>query len=499
MGGAAFLVFSQNPKRLLNRTFLFGSLSTAFYGAFLAWGINLDPSSTFTYVIWMFNLTNLGIATGFLHFTFVALELDKRFRWVIRTAYAVASIIFIASIIFPAWFIPELTPKLFTVSYLNAGPLYYAMVSYFGATVLIGFITLVRGYVVQKEKRRQIEYFLFAAIFGFGVGVIDFFLVFNIPVSPLYGIFYGLYIVPIAYGILADQLLDIRVVIKKALVYSLGIGGITAVLMLLIQFNNKLVDLFPWVQLWTIPIFTATVSVIVGRIFWNNLIENERVKYEFITVATHKLRTPLTQMNWGISAIREQKIDADTSELLDNLQHSSDRLIELTNMLFSTMEEEDQSYEYEKEEVDLQKITDTILAQLKVITDRKKLAITTTFDTVKSAVADPDRIASVIEVFIENAVNYTAAGGSIDIATRMVGNRVHFFVKDTGIGVSEQDKKSIFLSFYRSDAAKRIDTEGVGLGLSMAQSIIKKHGGKIGVESEGEGLGSVFWFELKKK
>ena len=204
-------------------------------------------------------------------------------------------------------------------------------------------------------------------------------------------------------------------------------------------------------------------------------------------------------MNWGISAIREQKIDADTIELVDNLQHSSDRLIELTNMLFETMKEEDQTYGYEKEEVDLQKITDTILAQLKVITDRKKLAITTTFDAVRSAVADPNRITSVIEVLIENAVNYTAAGGSIDIATRMVGNRVHFFVKDTGIGVSEQDKKSIFLSFYRSDAAKRIDTEGVGLGLSMAQSIIKKHGGKIGVESEGEGLGSVFWFELKKK
>jgi signal transduction histidine kinase len=74
--------------------------------------------------------------------------------------------------------------------------------------------------------------------------------------------------------------------------------------------------------------------------------------------------------------------------------------------------------------------------------------------------------------------------------------RVRFSVSDTGIGINHEDQQRIFSSFFRTDAAKTTDTEGVGIGLSVAKSIVEKHGGAIGVSSDGEGKGSTFWFTL---
>ena len=446
----------------------------------------------------MINIVNTLLATTFLHFTFVALRMDDAMRWVIRSSYAISAGIILFALLYPASFIPSVTPKLFTKSYLNAGPLYEFMLVHFVVAALASATALLWAYARRKEERRKLEYFIAAALFGFGFGCIDFLLVFDIPASPVYGMLFGLYVVPIAYGILSDQLLDIRIVIRKALVYSLGIGAVTAVLMVLILLNNLLVARIPWVQFWTVPILTATVAFIIARVFWSQMVENERVKYEFITVATHKLRTPLTQISWGVRSLLDKDLDSEARELIMHIQNSSNRLIELTNILFETTEENSHDYAYTKEPVDLAAVTKKVLDRLMVITNQKKIDVAVSVDDGLIVQADPRRLASVIEVFIENAVNYTPEGGSVHVSAVEKGGKVRYTVQDTGIGILPEEKKNIFLRFYRTDAAKRIDTEGVGLGLAMAKNIIQKHKGKIGVQSEGANLGSTFWFEVPR-
>ncbi len=497
LAGVGVLVFSQNPSRPVNRMFFFAALAPATYGTGLAIGINLEPSS-FAYSVWMINLVNTLLVSTFLHFTFVALNIQHAMRWVIRSSYVISIGIILFALASPASFIPSITPKLFTKSYLNAGPLYEFMLVHFMVAALASGAALLWAYWRRKEERRKLEYFIAAALFGYGFGCIDFLLVFDIPASPVYGMFFGLYVVPIAYGILADNLLDIRVVIKKALVYSLGIGAITAVLMILILLNNMLVARLPWVQFWTIPILTGTISFVIARIFWFQLIENEQVKYEFITVATHKLRTPLTQISWGVRALLDKELDAETRDITEHIQSSSNRLIELTNILFETTEENSQDYAYTKEDVDFAAITKTTLARLQSIITKKHITVESDVAEGVTAKADSRRIASVIEVFIENAISYTPENGSVHIQLEAEKDSVRYTVSDTGIGISPAEKKNIFLRFYRTDAAKRVDTEGVGLGLAMAKNIIHKHKGKIGVDSEGENLGSTFWFEIPR-
>lgn len=498
IGGAGVLVLLQDPKRNLNRTFFVGVSAVAVYATSLAVGINLEPSTT-AYVVWMFNLANVITAAGFLHFSFIVLKLEVKARWLIWITYGVGALIIIGSLLQPQLFLPELTPKLFTKSYLNAGLLYNVMIAYFIIVASAAFISLATSYFRKIGNSRQLEYFIVAALFGFGFGMLDFLLVFDVPTSPLYGMFFGLYVVPIAYGILSDELLDIRIVFKRALLYSVSIGGITAILMALILLNNALVQRFPFVEFWTVPILTASVAFIIGRMFWKELIENERVKYEFITVATHKLRTPLTQISWGVRTLLDnQKIEPEVRDAAEHIQSSSNRLIELTNLLFETTEEDAQEYAYTKEKIDLKKIAEETLKRLTDITGKKQIHITLESGDNTLAFGDIRRITSVIEVFIENAISYTPIGGSIRINITSIRNGVKFSVKDTGIGITANEKKNIFLRFYRTDAAKRVDTEGVGLGLAMSKSIIKKHKGKIGVESEGENLGSTFWFEIDR-
>ena len=498
MAVAGVLVLAQNPNRNLNRAFFLGVSSVSIYATSLAIGINLEPSTT-AYVVWMFNLANFFTATAFLHFTLIVLKIETQTRWLIRSTYTISILLVLASLLFPTLFIPELTPKLFTLSYLNAGPLYTIMTGYFMAVAVVAFFALLIAYARNIGNRRQLEYFIAAALFGFGFGSIDFFLVYDIPTSPLYGIFFGLYVVPIAYGILADELLDIRIVFKKALFYSIGIAGITAILMALILLNNIFVETFPWVQVWTIPILTAAVSFFIARLFWKQLIENERVKYEFITVATHKLRTPLTQISWGVRTLLDDKnINPEVRDIAEHIHKSSNRLIELTNILFESTDENATNYAYTKEEIDLKVLAENAVTRLTPIIGEKKVKITIDAPDTVFVLADIRRITSVIEVFIENAVSYTPEGGSVVIAINYKGRKVRFAVKDTGIGILPKEKKNVFLKFYRSDEAKKVDTEGVGLGLAMSKNIIKKHKGKIGVESDGKGKGSTFWFEIPK-
>lgn len=494
---AGVLVLTQNPRATLNRAFFITTLATGYWGFTFAAGINLPPSAT-AYLVWFSHLIIILIVSSYLHFTYAAVRKEHEARWVIRGVYAIGALIFLGALLAPHLFIPEISPKLFTESYTTAGPLFLVMFIYFAAVFFMAFLTLVYSYLTERDNRKQVEYFLVATIIGFGIAPIDFFLVFDVPVSPFYGMFFGLYILPIAYGILTDQLLDIRIVVKRAFVYSLIISVIAGGLTLLTFLSDSLVANVAWIQFWTIPIFTAFIAFIIGRLFWLKSVESDRIKYEFVNVVTHKLRTPLTQINWRVRELLDTNNDPKVRDVAKNIQRSTSRLIELTNIIFETTQEDTLASLYNKEKVGLVGITRSVFKQFESLIKEKKIVTSIHVDDEVYAFVDKRRITAVIEVLIENAIHYTPKGGFVQVIVYEDRGRINYSVRDSGIGVSPEDRKRIFTRFYRSDAAKRIDTEGIGLGLAMAKSIIEKHGGRIGVESQGEGKGSIFWFLVDK-
>ena len=109
---------------------------------------------------------------------------------------------------------------------------------------------------------------------------------------------------------------------------------------------------------------------------------------------------------------------------------------------------------------------------------------------------DKERINSVIQILLENAIIYSIKAGEIKISLGEDKNNLVFSVKDNGVGIPKKDQPYIFFKFFRADNVKTVETEGSGLGLVLAKNIIERHGGKIGFESKGENKGTKFWFSL---
>ncbi len=494
MAAGGLFVLAQNWRKDLNRLFFFLSVSTFIYTiCFVVASLQTDYDSA--YFWWFLNIFDVFIPMAIVHFVLRVANKHTQLKWFIRFVYVSGLVIFAAAWILPSAFLPQVEPKLYFPYYLDGGWLYWVMLAHFLFPPFIAFIYLLIAFKESAGiERKRLEYIVLMLLVGYAIGPLNFFLVFDIPLDPLYGMFVGFYFLPIAYGIFATDLLDIRIVVRRAFFTAVGIGAIAAFLSALIFLNDFLANAIPGMQSWTVPFGVAVVAFIVGRSVLMQSRETERLKYEFITVATHKLRTPLTHIHWLVPELLDKVGEnTDLREGIRRIDSANNRLIELTNILLEAAQESGITG-YKKEPVDLAAPAKESLDRFKTQITEKKLVVTFTADGAPKALGDARRLASVIDVLIENAVVYTPEKGSIAITIAKDKHGVRFSIKDTGIGIATEDQRRIFSSFFRTSAAKTADTEGVGLGLSLSKDFIAKQGGSMGVDSDGEGKGSTFWF-----
>jgi signal transduction histidine kinase len=507
LGGNAFFtvlmvamglfVYLHNKDREINFLFFYMCMAIAIFGSgFVFAGFIADPE--IAYRVWFTNILDVFITTSVVHVMIRASDQQVRFRWYLHLTYILGFIILGVALMFPLLFLPEVAPKMYFLTYLEGGPWYSVMLAYFLGMPIFPFILLIRYYFISSgSQRRLAEYFILMFAVGYGVGPLDFPLVFNWQIDPVYGMFLGMYLVPVAYGIVTDQLLDIRLVIKRAFIYALGVA-VTAGFLLSISLLNELIIVrLPWISYWTVPFLAAIVAVVIGRSVWQQLRETDRLKYEFVTVATHKLRTPLTRIRWISAEVMQRSNDPAIQEGVTRISSAADQLIELTNIMLEAAKTEDTTLWYRKDPVDLVALTKGVVDHFADTIREKGLTIDIHTEVPQVIVTgDSKRIISVTEIFVENALLYTPKGGTISVNIGLKGRRGFVSVKDTGIGIAFQDQEHIFTGFFRSDSAKLAHTEGFGLGLSMAKSIIERQGGTIGLDSDGAGKGSEFWFML---
>ena len=495
--GGLFVLFS-NMKGRTNQLFTFLMLSNLLYQIFFVIA-SLQTEYYAAYFWWFLNIFDVFITMAVVHFIFHIIKREREWSWYITMTYLIGTAIFIYAWIDQTAFLPTVESKLYFHYYLEAGWFYTVMLVYFLALPVIPFAHLLVTYWRSSGiQQKRYEYIILMFAIGYSIGCLNFLLVYDIPADPVFGMFFGFYFIPIAYGIFATNLLDIRLVVRRAVYYGVSIGLVAAFLTSLILLNDFLVRTLPWLQFWTVPLGVAVVAVVIARLVWAQTQDADRLKYEFITIATHKLRTPLTRIRWAIpELIAQAKDNQPLKEGLVRIDVANNRLIELTNILMEAAQTEDTSYGYHKEPVNLSLAITNALGRFEAQIKEKNLSVVTEIDpAAQSPIGDSGRISSVVDILIENAVIYNRAGGSVHIVVSALKSNVRFSVSDTGIGVSGEDKDRIFSSFYRSDAAKTTDTEGVGIGLAVAKSIIEKHGGTIGVQSQGDGKGSTFWFTL---
>lgn len=227
----------------------------------------------------------------------------------------------------------------------------------------------------------------------------------------------------------------------------------------------------------------------------------ERLKSEFITIAAHQLRTPLSGIKWSVKMLIDGDlgdIAPDKKAVLIQAYKGNERMIKLVNDLLNVAKIEEGRFEYNFIEIQLEDLVEVITRDFMHKIQEKKIK----FDFKKpekrlpKIKIDHQKMSLVIQNLLDNSIKYTPVNGKINISIANNVSNVKVVIKDSGIGISKNEQNRLFGKFFRSVIAMKNETEGSGLGLFIAKNIIEKHGGTIGVKSDGEGRGSEFWFKL---
>ena len=250
----------------------------------------------------------------------------------------------------------------------------------------------------------------------------------------------------------------------------------------------------------TVILFVLTFSITRSL---EGLAEANRLKTEFISIVSHQLRSPLSNLKWALEILvsdRFGKIDGKPAEYLQILSDNTKRMGELISSLLIVSRIDQGRLPIHNAEFPLSDLVKEAIAEFKPIASASNIEIV--LETVKpnlpQAFGDSSQLKIVIENFIDNAVRYTKGAGKIVVAIVPKKDRLLFSVKDGGVGIPKEDQKHIFQKFFRSGNVLKYQTQGSGLGLYIAKSIVEKSGGKIWFKSK-EGEGATFYLTLRTR
>ncbi|MBU2036838.1 GAF domain-containing protein, partial [Patescibacteria group bacterium] len=225
----------------------------------------------------------------------------------------------------------------------------------------------------------------------------------------------------------------------------------------------------------------------------------DKAKSDFISIASHQLRTPLTAIKGFTSMILEGNYGQLTDILRDKeekILESAERLIKLVNDLLNLSHMEGGEMEFNFAKVDFDAMVKSVAEELAPTAEKKKLKFTwQTPDKEFWVRADEQKLRQVVMNLIDNAIKYTQKG-RVEVLLEQQDKNIVMAVRDTGMGLQPGESKHLFQKFMRGAEASHYHTEGAGIGLYVARQLIEAHQGRVWAESEGEGKGSTFLVEL---
>lgn len=224
----------------------------------------------------------------------------------------------------------------------------------------------------------------------------------------------------------------------------------------------------------------------------------DKLKDEFVFIATHELKNPVTAMRGYLSLLQEGvfgEIPESMQEPINQLQASNQQLVELVNDLLQVARSEAKTLTIHTEPVNLCPLIDVVKDTLKPLSDQKYLTVIHhCVHPTPQVLADPQRVKEIINNLLSNAIKYSNTG-TITISHQVKTDRLITHVADQGIGISAADQKKLFTRFFRVEEEATQGIPGTGLGLFIVKQLLEKMGGNIWVSSE-KGVGSTFSFSL---
>lgn len=210
-------------------------------------------------------------------------------------------------------------------------------------------------------------------------------------------------------------------------------------------------------------------------------------KSEFIEVAAHQLRTPLTSINWIFESLAKETMPADQKEMVDMGVMAVGNILKTVNDLLDVSQIEGGRYGYDFQEMDINEFADQVLAEM--MPYAKEMGINVYLKRLENPLAvsiDPQKLGIVLSNLVSNAIKYNIENGEVIVEIKKLEDKpfVEVSIKDTGIGIPADEMQRLFKKFFRSDNARKTVVDGTGLGLYIARNIVRRHGGDIWAESQ---------------
>lgn len=231
--------------------------------------------------------------------------------------------------------------------------------------------------------------------------------------------------------------------------------------------------------------------------------ELDQLKSEFLSFASHQLRSPLTAIDGYASMLLEGDFGEMSEKVKDSvkvIETSSKSLVKIVNEFLDISRIEQGRMKYELADFDAKELAKEVVKELRPNVEQKGLSFKFEAEEKGNYIvnADVGKIKQVIGNIIDNSIKYTPQGGvTVHVGKR--GHNVMISVADTGIGIEKEDISRLFSKFTRAKDANKTNVSGTGLGLYVAKQMIEAQKGKVWVESEGKGKGSTFFIELQGK
>lgn len=224
------------------------------------------------------------------------------------------------------------------------------------------------------------------------------------------------------------------------------------------------------------------------------------LKSQFVSVAAHQLRTPLTGLKWSLQWLIDQKggpLTEQQSKTVGQQFQAVNDMIKLVNELLDVAMAEEGKFGYNLQPVDVGKLVDEVLSSFAQSVQARAITLTAKKEIRLglAVVGDPVRLKLAIANLVDNAIRYTKPGGEVTLKLTQDVDWLTVQVKDTGIGIPKAEQGRLFSKFFRATNAQNLQPDGSGLGLFIVSNVVTGHGGKISVASE-EGAGTTLTFTL---
>jgi len=248
----------------------------------------------------------------------------------------------------------------------------------------------------------------------------------------------------------------------------------------------------------SVTVVLFIIAFIITQSF-DKLAQANRMKSEFVSIVSHQLRSPLSNLKWAIEFLMSGKIESVGEKQLEYfkiLKENSARMSDLISDLLTVSRIETARLPFKKAEFSLSDLIQESVKTFAPFARASNIEVNLSVPAgLPKIVSDASQISQVIGNLLDNALRYSKNTGEIEIKLEKRNDNLYLEIKDTGVGIPREDQKHIFQKFFRSENVMKYQTQGSGLGLYIAKAIIEKAGGRIGFKSQ-EGRGSTFWFTL---